>query len=169
MVDDAFGLAIEDRADLEVALEFAQGLFDFEKVFVVVLDLHGIGMGDGEVAVEEILAVEGGLGGDGVLFAFPLEDAGTFDAVGEVFVGFELLEGASGLAGDFLGVGFGALGGGDGENDLRSVGGVIAAMPLARARRETGALKIDAGEAVERKADGLFECLICEFFSKAHR
>ena len=40
---------------MEVALEFAQGLFDFEKVFVVVLDLHGIGMGDGEVGVEEIL------------------------------------------------------------------------------------------------------------------
>jgi hypothetical protein len=44
----------------------------------------------------------GGLGGDGVLFAFPLEDAGVVDAVGEVFVGFELLEGSSGLAGDFL-------------------------------------------------------------------
>ena len=39
MVDDAFGLAMEDRADLEVALEFAKGFFDFEKVFVVALDL----------------------------------------------------------------------------------------------------------------------------------
>lgn len=45
------------------------------------------------------------------MFAFPLEDAGLVDAVGEVFVGFELLEGASGLAGDFLGIGIGALGG----------------------------------------------------------
>ena len=45
--------------------------------------------------------------------AFPLEDAGIVDAVGEVFMGFELLEGASGLAGDFLGVGLDALGGGE--------------------------------------------------------
>ena len=30
MVDDAFGLAMEDGADLEVALEFAKGFFDFE-------------------------------------------------------------------------------------------------------------------------------------------
>jgi len=37
MVDDAFGLAVEDGADLEVALEFAKGFFDFEKVFVVAL------------------------------------------------------------------------------------------------------------------------------------
>jgi hypothetical protein len=35
MVDDAFGLAMEDGANLEVALEFAKGFFDFEKVFVV--------------------------------------------------------------------------------------------------------------------------------------
>jgi len=39
MVDDAFGLSMEDRADLEVALEFAKGFFDFEKVFVMALDL----------------------------------------------------------------------------------------------------------------------------------
>jgi len=70
MIDDAFGLAIEDRADL-----------------------RGIGPGDGEVGVEDIPAVVGGLGGDGVLFAFPMEDSGVLDAVGEVFVGFELLEG----------------------------------------------------------------------------
>ena len=66
------------------------------------LDLRGIGLGDSEVGVEDIPSVVGGLGGDGVLFAFPLEDAGVVDAVGEIFVGFELLEGASGLAGDFL-------------------------------------------------------------------
>jgi len=113
MVDDAFGLAMEDGADLEVALEFAKGFFDFEKVFVVALDLRGIGPVDGEVGVEEIPSVVGGLGGDSVLLAFPLEDAGVVDAVGEVFVGFELLEGASGLAGDFLCVGLAALGGGE--------------------------------------------------------
>ena len=39
MVDDAFGLAMEDGADLEVALEFAKSFFDFEKVFVVALEL----------------------------------------------------------------------------------------------------------------------------------
>jgi hypothetical protein len=54
MVDDAFGLAMEDGADLEVALELAKGFFDFEKVFVVALDLCGIGAVDGEVGVEEI-------------------------------------------------------------------------------------------------------------------
>ena len=69
MVDDAFGLAIEDGADL-----------------------RGIGPGDGEVGVEDIPAVVGCLGGDGVLFAFPMEDSGVVDAVGEVFVDFELLE-----------------------------------------------------------------------------
>ena len=113
MIDDAFGLAMEDGANLEVALEFAKGFFDFEKVFVVALDLRGIGPVDGEVGVEEIPSVVSGLGGDGVLFAFPLEDACVIDAISEVFVGFELLEGASGLAGDFLGVGLGALGGGE--------------------------------------------------------
>ncbi len=113
MIDDAFGLAMEDGANLEVALEFAKCFFDFEKVFVVALDLRGIGPVDGEVGVEEIPSVVSGLGGDGVLFAFPLEDACVIDAISEVFVGFELLEGASGLAGDFLGVGLGALGGGE--------------------------------------------------------
>jgi hypothetical protein len=43
MVDDAFGLAVEDGADLEAALEFAKGFFDFEEVFVVALDLGGVG------------------------------------------------------------------------------------------------------------------------------
>jgi hypothetical protein len=283
---------------LEVALEFAKGFFDFEKVFVVALDLRGVGPVDGEVCVEEIPSVVGGLGGDGVLLAFPLENAGIVDTIGEVFVGFELLEGASGLAGDFLGVGLGALGGGelgeggfgfgdaelaaflvalfapgtsgddmafavvldfdelvgvgefelgfagkvfekgfeggvgeagdefeafvleglevdfaahaavknedgvldlkasakdfdraaqrggvgavasqdgdvercamgvggDGENDLRSVGTVVAAMPVAGEGRGTGAFKIDAGEVVEGKADGLFEGFGGEFF-----
>ena len=262
------------------------------------LDLRGVGPGGGEVGVEEIPTVVGGLGRYGVVFAFPLEDAGVIDAVGEVFVSFELLEGASGLAGDFLGVGLGALGGGelgeggfgfgdaelaaflvalfapgtsgddmafavvldfdesvgvgefelgfagkvfekgfeggvgeagdefeafvleglevdfaahaavknedgvldlkasakdfdraaqrggvgavasqdgdvergamgvggDGENDLRSVGTVVAAMPVAREGRGTGAFKIDAGKVVEGKADGLFEGFGGEFF-----
>ena len=132
MVDDALGLAMEDGADLEVALEFAKGFFDFEKVFVVALDLRGIGPVDGEVGVEEIPAVVGGLGGDGVLLAFPLEDAGVVDAVGEVFVGFELLEGASGLAGDFLGVGLGALGVGElGEGGFGFGDAKFPAFPVA--------------------------------------
>ena len=298
VVDDALGLAMEDGADLEVALEFAKGFFDFEKVFLVALDLRGVGAVYGEVGVEEIPTVVGGLGGDSVLFAFPLDDAGVVDAVGEVFVGFELLEGASGLAGDFLGVGLGALGGGelgeggfgfgdaefttftvalfapgassddmalavvrdfdeavgvsefelrfagkvfeegfeggvgqagdefetfvfeglevdfaahaavknedgvldlkasakdfdrasqrggvgtvasqdgdvergavdvggDGQDDLRSVGTVVAAVPVAREGRGTGAFEIDAGEVVESEADGGFECLGGEFF-----
>ena len=49
MVDDAFGLAMEDGADLEVALEFAKGFFDFEEVFVVALELRGVGAGDGRL------------------------------------------------------------------------------------------------------------------------
>jgi hypothetical protein len=132
MVDDAFGLAMEDGADLEVALEFAKGFFDFEKVFVVALDLRSVGPGDGEVGVEEIPTVVGGFGGDGVLLALPLEDAGVVDAVGEVFVGFELLEGASGLAGDFLGVGLGALGGGElGEGGFGFGDAKFPAFPVA--------------------------------------
>ena len=132
VVDDALGLVMEDGADLEVALEFAEGFFDFEEVFVVALDLRGIGPVDGEVGVEEIPTVVGGLGGDGVLFAFPLEDADLVDAVGEVFVGLELLEGASGLAGDFLGVGLGALGGGElGEGDFGFGDAEFSAFPVA--------------------------------------
>ena len=298
VVDDALGLAMEDGADLEVALEFAKGFFDFEKVFVVALDLRGVGPVDGEVGMEEIPSVVGGLGGDGVLLAFPLEDASFVDAVGEVFVSFELLECASGLAGDFLGVGLGALGcgelgeggfgfgdaqftafpvavfapgasgddmafavvldfdeavgvskfelgfagkvfeegfeagvgeacdefeafvfeglevdfaahaavknedgvldlkasakdfyrasqrggvgavasqngdvergavcvGGDGQDDLGSVGTVVAAVPVARERCGSGAFKIDAGEVVEGEANGGFESLGGEFF-----
>ncbi len=75
MVDDPLGLAMEDGADLEVTLEFAEGFFNFEEVFVVALDLGGISPVDGEVGVEEIPTVVGGLGGDGVLLAFPLKDA----------------------------------------------------------------------------------------------
>jgi len=132
VVDDALGLAMEDGADLEVALEFAKGFFDFEKVFVVALDLRGIGPVDGEVGVEEIPTVVGGLGSDGVLIAFPLEDAGIVDTIGEVFVGFELLEGASGLAGDFLGVGLGALGGGElGESGFGFGDAQFTAFPVA--------------------------------------
>lgn len=59
VVDDALGLVMEDGADLEVALEFAEGFFDFEEVFVVALDLRGIGPVDGEVRVEEIPSVVG--------------------------------------------------------------------------------------------------------------
>ena len=62
VVDDALGLVMEDRADLEVALEFAEGFFDFEEVFVVALNLRGIGPGDGEVGMEEIPAGVGGVG-----------------------------------------------------------------------------------------------------------
>ena len=132
MVDDALGLAVEDGADLEVAFEFAEGFFDFEEVFVVALDLGGVGLLDGEVGVKEIPTVVGGFGGDGVLFAFPLQGAGVVDAVGEVFVGIELLEGASGLAGDFLGVGFGAFGGGElGEGVLGFGDAEFSAFPVA--------------------------------------
>lgn len=132
MVDDAFGLAMEDGADLEVAFEFAEGFFDFEEVFVVALNLRGIGPVDGEIGVEEIPTVVGALGGDGVLLALPLEDAGVVDAVGKVFVGFELLECASGLAGDFLGVGLGALGGGElGEGGFGFGDAQFTAFPVA--------------------------------------
>ena len=41
----------------------------------------------GDVGVEEMPSVVGGLGGYGVLFAFALKDTGSVDAVGEVFVG----------------------------------------------------------------------------------
>ena len=96
------------------------------------LDLRGIGPVDGEVGVEEIPSVVGGLGGDGVLLALPLENAGVVDAVGEVFVGFELLECASGLAGDFLGVGLGALGGGElGEGGFGFGDAKFPAFPVA--------------------------------------
>ena len=56
MVDDAFGLAMKDGADLEVAFEFAKGFFDFEEVFVVALDLRGIGAGDAEFAAFAVFA-----------------------------------------------------------------------------------------------------------------
>ena len=64
MVDETFGLPMEYGADLEVALEFAKGLFDFEKVFVVPLDLRGTCPCDGEISVMEISGVMGGLGGE---------------------------------------------------------------------------------------------------------
>jgi len=132
MVDDALGLVVEDGADFEVAFEFAEGFFDFEEVFVVGLDLGGVGLVDGEVGVKEIPTVVGGFGGDGVVFAFPVEVAGFVDAVGEVFVGFEALEGAAGLAGEFLGVGLGAFGGGEfGEGVLGFVDAERAALLVA--------------------------------------
>ena len=49
MVDEAFGLLMEDGASLEVALEFTKGFFDFEKVFVVPLDLRGTCPCDGRL------------------------------------------------------------------------------------------------------------------------
>jgi hypothetical protein len=132
VVDDALGLAMEHGADLEVALEFAKGFFDFEEVFVVALNLRGIGPGDGEVGVEEIPTVVGGLGGDGVLLVFPVKDADIVDTIGEVFVGLELLECASSLAGDFLGVGLGALGCGKfGEGGFGFGDAEFPAFPVA--------------------------------------
>lgn len=77
MVDETFGLPMEDGADLEVALEFTKCFFDFDKVFVVALDLRGICPCDGEIGVGEIPAVVGELGegslgfGDAEFTAFP--------------------------------------------------------------------------------------------------
>ena len=63
--------------------------------------------------MKKIPSVMGALGGDGLGFALPAQDAGGIDAVGEVFVGFEPLEGAADLAGDFLGVRVSAFCGGE--------------------------------------------------------
>ena len=63
MVDEAFELPMEHGADLEGALEFAKGFFDFEKVFVVALDLRGICPCYREIGVEEIPSIVGYLGG----------------------------------------------------------------------------------------------------------
>jgi hypothetical protein len=49
-VSGNFGDACED---LEESIEFARGLFDFEKDLVVALDLRGIGPGGGEVGVSD--------------------------------------------------------------------------------------------------------------------
>ena len=59
----------------------------------------------------------------------------------------------------------GAVGvGGDGQDDLRSVRTVVAAVPVARERCGTGAFEVYAGEVVEGEADGSFECLGGKFF-----
>jgi hypothetical protein len=72
MVDETFGLPMEDGADLEVALEFTKGFFDFEKVFVVAWDLRGICPCDREIGVGDIPGVVGSLGfGDAEFTAFP--------------------------------------------------------------------------------------------------
>jgi hypothetical protein len=72
MVDEAFGLLMEDGASLEVALEFTKGFFDFEKVFVVPLELRGTCPCDVEIGVEEIPSIVGSLGfGDAEFTAFP--------------------------------------------------------------------------------------------------
>jgi hypothetical protein len=72
MVDEAFGLLMEDGASLEVAREFTKGLFDFEKVFVVPLDLRGTCPCDREIGVGDIQGVVGSLGfGDAEFTAFP--------------------------------------------------------------------------------------------------
>ena len=66
------------------------------------------------------------------MLAFPLKDADIVDAVGEVFVGLELLECASSLAGDFLGVGLGALGCGElGEGGFGFGDAEFSAFPVA--------------------------------------
>ena len=46
--------------------------------------------------------------------------------------------------------------GGDGQDDLRSVGTVVAAVSVAREGSGTGAFEVDAGEVVESEADGGF-------------
>ena len=38
VVENALWLSVEDGAHFQVALEFAKGLLDFEKIFVVALD-----------------------------------------------------------------------------------------------------------------------------------
>ena len=59
----------------------------------------------------------------------------------------------------------GAVGvGGDGRDDLRAVGAVVAAVSVTREGRGTAAFEIDAGEVVEGEADRSFECLGGKFF-----
>ncbi len=50
------------------------------------------------------------------------------------------------------------------QDDLRSVGTVVAAVSVAREGSGTGAFEVDAGEVVESEADGGFECLGGGFF-----
>jgi hypothetical protein len=90
VVENAFGFVVKDRAHFQAALEFAKGLLDFEKVFVVVLDAWSIGLRGGQVGVEKIPSIMGTLGGNGLGFSLPAQDAGLIDAVGKVFMGLEL-------------------------------------------------------------------------------
>lgn len=57
----------------------------------------------------------------------------------------------------------------NGQDDLRAVGAVVAAVSVAREGCGTRSFEIDAGEVVEGEADRGFEGLIGEFFSKAHQ
>ena len=104
MVDDAVGTVVKDRPHPQVAFEFAKGFLDFEEILIMALDLCGLSFGGKEIGMQQIPSIVGALGGDDVLFALPVQDSIGVDLIGEVFVGFERLESASGLAGDFLGV-----------------------------------------------------------------
>jgi len=132
VVEDALRLSVEDGAHFQVALEFAKGLLDFEKVFVVALDAGRIGLSGGQAGVEKIPSVMGALGGNGLGFALPAQDAGLIDAVGKVFVGFEALEGAADLAGDFLRIWVSAFGGREfGQFGFGFGDAHLAALPVA--------------------------------------
>ena len=59
--------------------------------------------------------------------------------------------------------------GSNGQDDLGMVIKVVAAVSVAREGRGNGVFEADAGEVVEGETYGFFECVGCEFLSKAHQ
>ena len=162
------GASGDDMA-LAVVLDFdeAVGVGEFELGFAGKVFEEGFEGGVGEVGDEFEAFVFEGLEVDFAAHAAVKNEDGVFDlkASAKDFYRASQRGGVGTVASQDGDVERGAVGvGGDGQDDLRSVGTVVAAVPVARERCGTGAFKVDAGEVVEGEADGSFECLGGKFF-----
>ena len=148
-------------------LDEAMGIGKFELGFAGKVFEEGFEGGVGEAGDEFEAFVFEGLEVDFAAHAAVKDEDGVFDlkAAAKDFDSASQGGGVGTVASQDGDVERCAVGvGGDGQDDLRWVGTVVAAVSVAREGSGTRAFKIDAGEVVESEADRSFECLGGKFF-----
>ena len=99
MIADPVRTVVKDRADLHIALELAEGIFDRQQVLVIAQHLLFGASSRFQIGVQQIKAVQILLTLDEFLVFLILELALLIDLVLEIFMGLELLELATNLTG----------------------------------------------------------------------
>ena len=183
--EGGFGFGDAEFPAFPVAV-FAPGASGEDMAFAAVLDFEkAVGVGEFELGVGGEVFEEGFEGGVGevgdefesVVFEGLEVDFAAHAAVEDEDGVLDLEASAQDLDGAAQGGGVGAVAaqdgdveggavgvGGDGQDDLGSVGTVVAAVAVAGEVCGAVAFEVDAGEVVEGEGDGGFESLGGEFF-----